>query len=106
MSQNTIRKPDANPVVALLLTLLILNLGHLIVNGQTRKWAFTLIAIIVGECLCILPGLVIWILSIVDSYQTAERLKAGEEIGENEYSLPALYKIMHMIDKTATCANA
>jgi hypothetical protein len=106
MSQKTIRKPDANPAVAALLTFLILNLGHLIINGQQRKWLFTLLAIIVGNCLCFLPGIVIWVLSVIDAYQTAERLQAGEEIGENEYSQPLLYKIMHMIDKEATCSKA
>lgn len=106
MSQKTIKKPDANPVVALLLTFLILNLGHLITNGQQRKWLFTLIAIIVGEFLCLLPGMVIWILSVIDAYQTAQRLQAGEEIGENEYSLPLLFKIMKLIDKEATCSKA
>jgi len=106
VSQKTIKKPDANPVVALLLTFLILNLGHLITNGQQRKWLFTLIAIIVGEFLCLLPGMVIWILSVIDAYQTAQRLQAGEEIGENEYSLPLLFKIMKLIDKEATCSKA
>jgi hypothetical protein len=106
MTQKMIKKPEANPAVAAVLTLLILNLGHLIINGQQRKWLFTLIAIIVGNCLCLLPGLVIWILSVVDSYQTAERLHAGEEIGENEYSMPLLFKIISMVDKEATCSRA
>ena len=106
MSQNTIKKPDANPVVALLLTFFILNLGHLLINGQQRKWLFTLIACIIGSFLCVLPGLVIWILSVIDAYQTAERLQKGEEIGENEYTQPLLFKIMKIVDKEATCAKA
>ena len=81
-------------------------LGKVITNGQQRKWLFTLIAIIVGEFLCLLPGMVIWILSVIDAYQTAQRLQAGEEIGENEYSLPLLFKIMKLIDKEATCSKA
>lgn len=44
MSQTTIRKPDANPIVAALLTWFVLGLGHLIINGQQRKWIFTLVA--------------------------------------------------------------
>ena len=102
---STISKPDANPIVAGLLCL-IFNLGHMVINGQQRKWLFTLIAIFVGEILCILPGVFILVLSIIDAYKTAERLKAGEAIPENEYSMPLLFTIMSKIDKTATCSVA
>ena len=98
---STISKPDANPMLAAILTLVILNLGHIVVNGQMRKWLFTLVLMLV-PCL----GLIIWVLSIMDAYATAVRLKAGEAIPENEYSNPTLFKIMKMIDKTATCAKA
>ena len=106
MIQKTIHKPDANPIAAALLTWFVFGLGHLIINGQQRKWIFTLIATLVGSCLCVLPGLVIGILSVVDAYQTAERLQGGEEIGENEYSQPFLFKIISLIDKEATCSRA
>ncbi|MBL0312066.1 MAG: hypothetical protein IPP78_04980 [Holophagaceae bacterium] len=106
MSQNTISKPDANPVVAALLTWLVFGIGHMVINGQQRKWLFTLIAAIVGSILCLLPGIIISILSIIDAYQTAERLHSGETIPENEYSMPMLFKIISMVDKTATCSKA
>lgn len=106
MSENKIKKPEANPVVALLLTWFIFNLGHLLINGQQRKFIYTLIAIIVGYVLCVLPGVFLAILSIIDSYQTAARLQKGEEIGENEYTLPLLFKIMKIVDKEATCTQA
>lgn len=102
----TISKPDANPVVALLLTLFVLGLGHLVVNGQQRKWMYTLLASVVGSCACIVPGLVISILSVVDAYQTALRLQAGETIGENEYTFAPLFKVISYVDKEATCKNA
>ncbi|HNX94433.1 MAG TPA: hypothetical protein PKL14_04660 [Holophaga sp.] len=98
----TIRKPDANPIVAALLTWFVFGLGHLLINGQQRKWIFTLVAGIVGSFLCVLPGLVIGILSIIEAYQTAERLQKGEEIGINEYCQPLLFKIISMVDKEAT----
>jgi hypothetical protein len=103
---NTISKPDANPVVSALLTWLVFGLGHLIVNGQQRKWLYTLLGGIVGSIACCIPGIVIGIFSIVDSYQTAERLKNGEAIPENEYTFAPLFKIMRIIDKTATCSRA
>jgi len=101
----TIRKPEANPVVSALLTWLVFGVGHHI-NGQTRKWGFTVLASIIGSILCCLPGIVISVLSIVDSYQTAQRLQAGEEIPENEYTNPMLFKAVSFIDKTATCSKA
>jgi hypothetical protein len=102
----TISKPDANPVVALLLTLFVLGLGHLIVNGQQRKWMYTLLASVVGSCACLVPGMVISILSVIDAYQTALRLQAGETIGENEYTFAPLFKVISYVDKEATCKNA
>lgn len=97
----TIKKPDANPIVAALLCL-ILGLGHLIINGQQRKWIFILVTSFVCSILtCGLLGLPMAILSILEAYQTAERLQKGEEIDENEYTFGLLYKIISFIDKTA-----
>jgi len=103
---NTIRKPDANPVVAALLTAFVLNLGHFLINGQQRKWLYSLGAIFIGVIFCCVPGWVIAILSIIDSYQTAQRLQSGEEIGENEYTNPTLFKIVSKLDQEATCSRA
>lgn len=102
---NTIQKPDANPVVAALLTCVFF-LGHFLTNGQQRKWLFNLIAYCIGVVLCCLPGILIFVLSVIDAYKTAERLKNGEAIPENEYTMPMLFKIVRYIDKTATCAAA
>ena len=102
----TISRPEANPVVALLLTAFVLGLGHLIVNGQQRKWLYTLLASLVGSCACLLPGVIIAVFSIVDAYQTAVRLQGGETIGENEYTFAPLFKIVSFVDKEATCKNA
>ncbi len=103
---NTIQKPDANPVVAALLTWFVLGLGHYLINGQQRKWLYTLVAGFVGSLLCCVPGIVIGVLSIIDAYQTAQRLQSGEAIPENEYTQPLLFKIMSAVDKTATCSRA
>jgi hypothetical protein len=95
-----ISKPDANPVVAALLCL-IFELGHFIINGQQRKWIFVLIARLIGTILCCIPGLVIFVLSIMDAYKTAQKLKAGKEVDENEYSVELLYKIVKILHKDA-----
>ncbi len=99
---STVHKPDANPILAALLTWLVLGTGHVLINGQQRKWLYTLVAGFVGTLLCCLPGIVVGILSIIDSYQTAERLQRGETIGINEYSNAMLFKIMSKVDKEAT----
>ncbi len=105
MSNGTITKPDANPVLAQILTWFVLGTGHYFINGQQRKWLYTLIAGLVGTLLCCIPVIVIGICSIIDAYQTAERLQKGETIGENEYTFPLLFKIMSKVDKEATCTR-
>jgi uncharacterized membrane protein YedE/YeeE len=102
----TLQKPDANPILAVLLTWFVFGLGHWLVNGQQRKWLYTFVASLVGTLLCCVPGIVISILSIIESYMTAERLQRGETIGENEYFQPLLFKIISMVDKEATCSAA
>ncbi len=91
-----ISKPDANPIVAALLCC-ILNLGHLVTNGQKKKWICSTIIIFVSCCLSPIMA----ILSIIDAYKTAEKLKAGKEIDENEYSFKPFYTICKFVHKDA-----
>ena len=102
----TISKPDANPIAAAILTWFVFGIGHIVINGQTNKWIMTIVVTFIGSILCVLPGVVLGILSVVDSYKTAERLKAGESIPENEYSNVLLFKVCKLIDKNATCKFA
>jgi hypothetical protein len=99
-----ISKPDANPILALVLTWFVLGTGHWLINGQQKKWIMILVGSLIGSIACCVPGMVIGILSIIDAYKTAEKLKAGKEIDENEYSMELLYKIMKYIHKDATFA--
>ena len=101
-----ISKPDANPIAAAILTWFVFGIGHIVINGQTNKWIMTIVVTFIGSILCVLPGVVLAILSVVDSYKTAERLKAGESIPENEYSNVLLFKVCKLIDKKATCKLA
>lgn len=95
-----ISKPDANPVLALILSL-FWGLGHLIVNGQKQKFIMGLVAWLIGSLLCCLPGTIIAILGMVDSYKTAVKLKAGKEIDENEYSFKPYFSIVKILHKDA-----
>ena len=94
-----ISKPDANPVAACILTYFFM-LGHLVINGQQKKFVMTLIAGLIGS-ICVCPGIVIVVLSMIDAYKTAVKLKAGKEIDENEYSNALLFKIVKIIHKDA-----
>ena len=73
----------------------------MITNGQKTKCIKIIIAWLIGYVLCCLPGMVIAILSIVDAYKTAQKLKAGKEVDENEYSVELLYKIVKYVHKEA-----
>jgi hypothetical protein len=100
-----ISKPEANPILALIMTLLLYNTGH-VYNGQLTKWTVTNLLLFVGTILCVLPGLFILVLSIIDTFQTADRLSKGESIPENEYSMPLLFTIAKVIDQSATCSRS
>ena len=100
-----ISKPDANPVVALLLCL-ILQLGHLIINGQQKKWIMIIVCQLLGTLACCIGNPIIAILGIIEAYKTAQKLKAGREIDENEYSFAPMYKIAKFIHKDAVLVEA
>ena len=77
-------KRKTSPVVALILSLLLVGLGQMI-NGQLIKGLFMLVASLlvgamVGEA-AILIGIPIWILSGIDAYMCADKLKKGQPIG-------------------------
>ncbi len=97
-----IRNPDANPIVAVILNIFVLpGLGSMFI-GQTHKGLMELVCVFLGFCLCCIPGVLVTILSHIDAYQCAAALKNGETLGENEYKQELLYKIVKMIDKSAT----
>ena len=95
-----ISKPDANPILAAVLAWFLFATGHWLINGQQRKWIMILVAQLIGSILCC-PGVILGVLSTIDAYKTAEKLKAGKEVDENEYSLELLFKIMKFIHKDA-----
>ena len=103
-AHNMIGKPGASPILALVFAIFF-NFGELY-NGQVSKWTVAILLQTIGLILCVLPGLFIWVLRIIDAFQTAERLGSGESIPDNEYSMPLLYNIVKIIDKSATCSRA
>lgn len=106
----TISKPDANPMLVALITFFLpFYIGH-IMNGQPAKCILSnVFTILIGVfCCCCGIGLIflpIGFISALEAYKTAERLKNGEEIGKNEYSIPLFYKICKVFHKKATCQD-
>jgi hypothetical protein len=91
-----ISKPDANPMVAVLLCL-VLQLGHFLINGQQKKWLMILVVQIISCCF----GPIWLVLGMIEAYKTAQKLKAGKEVDENEYSFKIVYTICKFIHKDA-----
>lgn len=90
-----------NPIAAAVASWLCAPLGYLLV-GQTNKGVYVFMATLIGFCLCLLPGVVIAILGIVDTYSVAKAVSEGQHVGKNEYRMELLYKIVRTLDNTAT----
>ena len=102
---SVVKNKETEPIVALLLSFFILpGLGDMVM-GQVHKGTMKLLFVILGFCLCCFPGLVIQILSLVDTYQTAVAIKAGETVDENEYLFKPIYSIISIFDKAAICKS-
>jgi hypothetical protein len=110
VAKDTISKPKANPILVALITFFLpFFIGH-VMNGQPTKCVLSILLSYLVFCCCIcccgFPGIPIFLLSVFEAYKTAERLKNGEVIGKNEYSVPLFYKICKIFDGKATCKDA
>lgn len=97
-----LEKKGVNPVVAAIGNYFWCIIGYILL-GQTGKGIKTLICGLIGSCLCVLPGILVCILSMVDGYQVAKAVEEGEEIDEMEFKNEMLCKIVRIIDKNAFC---
>ncbi|MBP1927971.1 TM2 domain-containing membrane protein YozV [Methanolinea mesophila] len=81
-SENVIqnKKPQKNPVVALILSLILSGLGQFY-NGQYLKGILLLFAELVGFALFIVPGIIVWIFGMYDAYTSAKKI--NEEMEKN-----------------------
>ncbi len=83
-----------NPVLAAVLSLLVVGLGQ-VYNGQVGKGLlFFLVAIIIGLTLFIFIGFILvplfWLFAAYDAYTTAEKINRGELINDisiNKYNI-------------------
>ena len=92
---------QVNPVVALAATWLVLGILGYILLGQTSKSIKVLITATLASFLCVIPGIIVGICSLVDVFQVATAVAQGEEVDEHEYKVELLYKFCKIIDKSA-----
>jgi TM2 domain-containing membrane protein YozV len=75
--------PPKDPIVAALLSLFLLGgVGQLFL-GQTKKGIIIIVASVVLYCLAL--GWVVQLLGAWDAYKIAEKLKAGQPVGDMEF---------------------
>ena len=75
--------PPKDPVLALILSLLLLGGAGQIYLGQTTKGIVLIVATALLSCVGI--GVIVWIVGIIDAYQIATLLKNGQSVGEWQF---------------------
>ena len=75
--------PPKDPVLALILSFLLLGGAGQIYLGQTTKGIVIIAASALLSCVGI--GVVVWIVGIIDAYQIATLLKNGQSVGEWQF---------------------
>jgi len=97
-----ITKPDTNPIVVAVLNLFLFNCVGYLMMGQKKKgiiaFVMTLVMFFLATCTFGVgsPLIPIWsLICAYDGYVIAQKLAAGESVGENEPGLAflgAIYK--------------
>jgi len=75
--------PPKNPIVAAILSLLLLGGVGQLYLGQTKKGVIIIVASLLLACVGI--GLIIPIVGAIDAYMLAEKLQKGESIGDMQW---------------------
>ena len=75
--------PPKSPVVALILSLLLLGGAGQIYLGQVTKGIVLIVATVLLSCIGI--GFIIWIVGIIDAYMIGQKLEGGEPVAEWEF---------------------
>jgi phage FluMu protein Com len=124
-SGKTLPNKGIDPILALVANFFCLNILGYILLGQVKKGLWILL-VAIGPALILLfiaiplscitkyaaslfllsPLTSLWsifvtVLGLIDVFQVATAVKAGEAIDENGYKLPLLHNLMKLIDKSA-----
>jgi TM2 domain-containing membrane protein YozV len=75
--------PPKNPILAAVLSLLLLGGVGQIYLGQMKKGIILIVATAVLSCIGI--GFIVWIVGVIDAYMLADKLQKGEAIGDMQW---------------------
>jgi TM2 domain-containing membrane protein YozV len=75
--------PPKDPIIALVLSLLLLGGAGQIYLGQTTKGIVIIVLTLLLSCIGI--GFIVWIVGVIDAYQIATMLKNGQSVGEWQF---------------------
>jgi len=100
-SDNGVPNKRINPILAAVANFCCFSCLGYILLGQTKKGLLVLLSVFIGYFLCGIPGLVISVLGMIDAYKIAKAVQDGQQVGENEYKMELLYKIISVLDKSA-----
>jgi len=91
-----IRKPEPEkkkePVLAAILSFLFAGSGQ-VYNGELGKGILILVGTIIGAFIFLIPGIIVWIYGIYNSYTTSEKMNKGEM----EYKEPSAESVIAYI---------
>jgi TM2 domain-containing membrane protein YozV len=76
--------PPKNPIVALVLSLVLLGGAGQIYLGQQKK-GIILIVVTLVLSFCFGLGVITWVLGIIDAYVMADKLQKGQTIGDMQW---------------------
>ena len=91
--------PPKNPIIAAVLSLILLGGVGQIYLGQTKKGIIILVVTLLLSCVgigfiilvvtlllsCVGIGFITWIVGIIDAYIMADKLQKGETIGDMQW---------------------
>lgn len=75
--------PPKNPIIAALLSFILLGGVGQIYLGQTKKGIIIVVVTLILSCVGI--GLITWIVGVIDAYIMADKLQKGETIGDMQW---------------------
>lgn len=75
--------PPKNPIIAAILSLLLLGGVGQLYLGQTKKGVILIVVTVVLSCVGI--GLIVPVIGAVDAYMLADKLQKGESIGDMQW---------------------
>jgi uncharacterized membrane protein YedE/YeeE len=90
----------ANPLLAAL-GALFLGMGHWLVNHQPSKMFVFGVLTLLGTVACVLPGVIVLGLSVLEAYRSAARLTTGQTLHPRGYTVWFAYRLATLIDKAA-----